>query len=161
MFKCSGMPFVKVRLDLSDITDVVKIKNYKHKLQNVLSIETNSSSSSSSTSNTSTSKSFVFYKFRLPRNLVRSIIMQLVTQAKVTREQEEMLTGSQSDAESINSHILRLKKMSQPLNHFASLIRTSLNGTSLILFYDPILFFLLNFLINLLFIIINILRGDC
>ena len=157
MFKCSGMPFVKVRLDLSDITDVVKIKNYKHKLQNVLSIETNSSSSS----NTSTSKSFVFYKFRLPRNLVRSIIMQLVTQAKVAREQEEMLTGSQSDAESINSHILRLKKMSQPLNHFASLIRTSLNGTSLILFYDPILFFLLNFLINLLFIIINILRGDC
>lgn len=127
MFKCSGMPFVKVRLDLSDITDVVKIKNYKHKLQNVLSIETNSSSSSS---NTSTSKSFVFYKFRLPRNLVRSIIMQLVTQAKVTREQEEMLTGSQSDAESINSHILRLKKMSQPLNHFASLIRTSLNGYS-------------------------------
>lgn len=140
MFKCSGMPFVKVRLDLSDITDVVKIKNYKHKLQNVLSIETNSSSSS----NTSTSKSFVFYKFRLPRNLVRSIIMQLVAQAKVAREQEEMLTGSQSDAESINSHILRLKKMSQPLNHFASLIRTSLNGTSLILFYDP-LFFLLDF----------------
>lgn len=128
MFKCSGMPFVKVRLDLSDITDVVKIKNYKHKLQNVLSIETNSSSSSSS--NTSTSKSFVFYKFRLPRNLVRSIIMQLVAQAKVAREQEEMLTGSQSDAESINSHILRLKKMSQPLNHFASLIRTSLNGSS-------------------------------
>lgn len=112
-FKCSGMPFVKIRIDMRDITDVLRIKNYKHRLQTVLSIETKQE------------QSYVFYKFRLPRSMMRSLIMQQVAQAK--GQSNEFEAGlSHSDTENI--HVLRLKKIRMPFQNFASMIRTSFNG---------------------------------
>lgn len=126
MFKCSGTPFVKMRVELKDIVDVVKIKNYQHKMSNVLSIGTREG------------KSYVFYKFRLPRNLMRSIILKLVDEAKtrpsttLSFDESGVEAGdTSSDAE----HIIRLKRMSQPFHSFASMIRTSFNGKYL-KFYD-------------------------
>lgn len=117
LFKCSRMPFVKVRIDLREIVDVVKIKNYKHKFKTVLSIET------------SGGRSYAFYRFRLPRNVVKSIILQVVNEAKAN-ELEANLSATNTDNESLNSNVLRLKKMSHPLHNFASIIRTSLSSTN-------------------------------
>jgi hypothetical protein len=118
LFKCSRMPFVKVRIDLREIVDVVKIKNYKHKFKTVLSIET------------SGGRSYAFYRFRLPSNVVKSIILQVVNETKANELEASLSGATNTDNESLNSNVLRLKKMSHPLHNFASIIRTSLSGTT-------------------------------
>lgn len=136
LFKCSGTPFVIVRIELNEITNVVKIKNYKHKMSSVLSIETRKGGEGGGQGAQGT-KSFVFYKFRLPRNLMRSILLKLVHETKSRRVglNIDSSTGgatgyveASDDLLTDTEHIMRLKRISQPLHSFASMIRTSLNG---------------------------------
>jgi hypothetical protein len=107
-FKCSRMPFIKVRVNLRDVLDVVRINNYKHKAQSVLSIECQNG------------KSYAFYKFRLPKNIIRNIIVQLVNEAKRAN-----YLGNCSSSDETTTH--RLKKMSQPIANIASMLKSSMN----------------------------------
>ncbi len=66
LFKCSRMPFIKLRLNLADIISVKIIRNYKNQFKSVVSI------------NCKNDKSFCFYKFRAPKHFVKNIILRSV-----------------------------------------------------------------------------------
>ncbi|CAF0964853.1 unnamed protein product [Brachionus calyciflorus] len=106
IFKCSGMPFVKLRLHFSDISDVVRIKNFKHKLETVLSIETKFESS------------YVFYKFRMPKKVIKTSLLQLIEEFNKSVENEDPA----------HTHLLRLRKLGQPISNFKHAIKTSINN---------------------------------
>lgn len=92
-FKCSRMPFVKLRLHFKDVKEISKIKNYKHRLESVIFIEAMNG------------KSYAFYKFRLPKNIIKTRLQQLIDECKKDYDQE--------DTQSVNSNLLRLRKVSQ------------------------------------------------
>jgi hypothetical protein len=72
LFKCAHMPFLRLRLSLKEITDVSKVKNYMHKYESVVLIETKGG------------KSHAFFKFKIPKNLVKNLILQLIEKHKRT-----------------------------------------------------------------------------
>lgn len=107
LFKCSRMPFVRVRLKLCDIEDIVKIKNYKNQYQSVLSVQC------------SNSRTFVFYKFRLPKTLIKNTMLTLVRDA---RKMNNDL--SECEEENLNSYKLRLRKLGKSVTDLKNIIRT-------------------------------------
>ena len=66
LFKCSGMPFIKVRVFFSDINDINLIKNYKNQYQTVLAMSCKNG------------EKYIFYKFRMPKQLVRNVIVRSI-----------------------------------------------------------------------------------
>jgi hypothetical protein len=72
IFKCARMSFIRLRLNLRDITDVSKVKNYKQRYESVVLIETRGG------------KAHAFFKFKIPKNLVKNLILQLIEKHKRT-----------------------------------------------------------------------------
>jgi hypothetical protein len=70
LFKCSRMPFVKLRLSFRDIVNVNKVKNHRQKFESVVLVESKDG------------KVYEFSKFKVPKNLIKNIIMQLVEKNK-------------------------------------------------------------------------------
>ena len=100
-FKCSGMPFVKVRIRYSEIMSIAKLKNYKNGMDQVLSIKRNDN------------KSFIFYKFRLPKNIIKNMIETL------KNESEEASAYDPVASEKPDSAKLGIRRISKP---FANMI---------------------------------------
>lgn len=78
LFKCSRMPFVKLRLPLREITEVKRTRNYrscKNKIESFIVIETKSG------------KSHAFFKFKIPKNIIKNLIMELVEKSKSLESQ--------------------------------------------------------------------------
>lgn len=105
IFKCSRMPFVKLRLNFSDINNVVKIKNYKHKFETVVSIDT------------SFGCSYAFYKFLMPKTVVRTAILQLIEEYK--------RVNNLGDMEPEHYHMMKLRKFGQPISNLKGVFKQS------------------------------------
>ncbi|RNA22135.1 hypothetical protein BpHYR1_051864 [Brachionus plicatilis] len=106
-FKCSRLPFVKLRLHFAEIINVVKIKNYKHKFETVVSIDTAFGSS------------YAFYKFRMPRTVVRTNILQLIEEYKRVSELGDL--GPE------HTHLLKFRKLGQPISNLKGVLRQSMH----------------------------------
>lgn len=103
LFKCSGMPFVRVRIQFSDIASIVKLKNYKNSVEQVLSVKRNDN------------KSFIFYKFILPKSIIKNTIETL------KKENEEAATYSIEQSESLASANVAKRRLAKQLgNKFIS-----------------------------------------
>ena len=111
LFKCSRMPFVKVRFSYSSIKKLVKIKSFKNTYQSVLYFELQNG------------KSFAFYRFKIPKKIVINIILVLI------KENEE-INNLEMDNASVEIKYNTLKRISKPIKHVASIIRSSVKSTN-------------------------------
>jgi hypothetical protein len=108
LFKCSRMPFVKVKIKYDNIECVEIVDNYKNIYESVLTIKRKDG------------RTFVFYKFLLPKRLIKNLLLQLI-------KENQMISHYDSDNENeiTNSHLLTLKKMSKPITNVANLIKAN------------------------------------
>lgn len=112
LFKCSRMPFVRVRLYLNEVESIIKVKNFKNQSDSVLLISSN---------NNNLIKSFAFYKFRLPKNIIKNNILSLVKNLRQTNDDTETTTkGSKFNLSSkIRKSVTDLKNIIKTPNHMS------------------------------------------
>lgn len=119
LFKCSRASYVQVKIAFRDILNVVKINNYKHRSQSVLSVEC------------ANNKTYAFFKFRLPKSIIKNIILQLVNESKKSSTRAgDYHTHSDNDYGANNNNNARFKKMSQSIVSIASIIKSSIHHSS-------------------------------
>lgn len=106
-FKCPRTSFLKLRLHFSEITNVVRIKNYKHKFETVVSVDTSFGSS------------YAFYKFRMPKTVVRTNILQLIEEYKRVNQL--------GDSEPEHTHLMKFRKFGQPISNLKGVLRQSMH----------------------------------
>ena len=75
LFKCSRMPFFRLRIFLRDIIAVKKIKHYKNGKESVLSVDCKNF------------KSHIFYKFRIPKSIVKNNILKLMQSEEIDADE--------------------------------------------------------------------------
>ena len=116
------MPFVKMRCQLADLVDVVKIKNYKNQFQSVVALVNK------------WGKQYIFYKFRVPKRFVINLILRLfkegeradsrsgfASQQYLPQSENELANEEDNeDAQSINSYVMRLHKFGKSFNDITS-----------------------------------------
>lgn len=112
LFKCSRMPFVRVRLYLNEIESIIKVKNFKNQSDSVLLISSNTNN---------LIKTFAFYKFRLPKNIIKNNIISLVKNLRQTNDDNETTTkGSKFNLSSkIRKSVTDLKNIIKTPNHMS------------------------------------------
>ena len=104
------MPFVRVRLLLKDIEDIVKVKNYKGQYQSVLSIQC------------SNNKTYSFYKFRLPKKLIKNFLLTLIKDAQQMSMSNEFVDYDVN--ENLKTYKIHLRKLGKSVTDLKNIIKT-------------------------------------
>ncbi len=122
LFKCSRMPFVRARLLLTDVEEIKEVKNYRNQSQTVLYIQCNNS------------RNYAFYKFRLPKALIKNRLASMVNNAKKMNISHNILSQHSSFEQEVDeaeeyeyvdmkSHTSRFKRLSKSVVDLKNILK--------------------------------------